>query len=250
MQPSVVYWKKLNSNEQGYDLIEIFEDGNVVKRSFVQRKDGFHVYEETAKDGFKPNGKIRIDKVSFSKDGSLNKNEVLKKSKTVETYKLSEWEAARQKVRALQKSVTDDITTDYHSILALDEDSVNISLPTPTNRHDYPIVKLRAINYAQNFKRKVNAERLEKVFIPKLNEVIYFHHLPKQHYVNATADNIFALDTRIANDNFTEEDFFAYINEYVQKINKKLTHYRTLINIQREQRAMHEAEEIGDLFPR
>jgi len=250
MQPKILYYKKTRNTEQDFDLVEIMENGEVVKRTFKQKKDGYHLYEETSRDGFNPNGEIRIDKVSFKKDGTLRHDEIANNSKTVETYKIKEWQKAREHVRELQAEVKEDTSVDYHSLLVLTEDAPNKDIPSPTGKHVYPIVKLRANAYSENIRRKVLPEKVEKAFCPVINETLYFNHYPAKNYVNTTGDNIFALDTRTTDDTYTDDDFLDYINFMIKKVEAKPEHYLTLIHMQREQRAMLEAEEIGDLYPR
>lgn len=245
-----MYFKKSRQPAETFELTEILENGNVVHGAFKQTKDGFHLYAETSKKTFKPKGNIRIDKVSFNEEGALKKTEITKNSETVETFKFSDWEAARKRIRELQESVNDDMSVDYHSLVEFDASSVDIDLPTPTDKYEYPIIKLRALPGSEEIKRKKGAEKFERVFIPVIDEMLYFHYYPTKNYVNTTGDNIFALDTRVTDEMYSDNDFLAYISYMVDKVNAKPEHFMTLMNMQREQRAMQEAEEIGDLFPR
>ncbi len=250
MEPKIVYFKKDRKSSETFELTEIMENGNVLKRTFKQEKDGYHLYSETSSDTNTPKGEIRIEKVSFNSDGTLKKSDIKSKSETVETFKITDWEEARKRVRELQEEVEANLEVDYHSLLVFDSSNLKTKLPTPTDLYEYPIIKLRALPGNEKITRKQGAEKFETAFVPVIDEKLYFHYYPTKNYVNTTGDNIFALDTRVTDEMYSDEDFLNYISFMVDKVNAKPEHFLTLMNMQREQRAMQEAEDIGDLFPR
>jgi hypothetical protein len=250
MQARVIYWKQYNHTEQGFSLIEIIEDGTILKRSFINHEEYGRYYQETHQESFQAKGEIVVEKISFDEDFRLKKTDIPNNLERLSTYDFNQWETARKEVRKLQKASVDTLHMDYHSVMRLDIASLPEEIKTVLDRYDFPIVKYRVISDGTYLLRKKYPEQLSIEFIPSLNEKLYFHHIPENNHFNMSGDDLFALDVTVSDELGDEEAFWQYIHSMIQNVEKNLKHYRSLINTQRERRAMLETDVIGDLYPR
>jgi len=250
MQRRIVYWKRHSYSESGFDLVEFFEDGQILKRRFERDKDNTTLYKETQNQVVTAKGQIVIEKVTFDQDGHLKKAELSKHTEALETYAPEDWQKARKKVRKLQEKVKDDLTTDYHSLLKLEENSIPEETLKLTDRTQFPIVKYRVRSDKETLMRKEAPEQVSVEFIPVLNEKLYFHYIPKTKHCNVSGTELFALETYDCKNNTTEEEFWDFMDSVLKKVHGNEEKYRALIDAQREQRAMHETDVLGDLYPR
>lgn len=252
MKRKRLYSERLHYNEQGFDVIDVCEDGTVLTRHFVKTsKSGhYHTYKETERSSFKPEGKIRIDKVDFSNEPKIRKTEFENHLTTIATFTLDEWKEARKQVVELQKETEDDLTVDYQSVLELDESSVKERIPSPSNKKAFTIVSVRATMHYATIERTKHPEQLAFVYIPELNENLYINHIPGHKHITVTGDNLFALETRQTDETLSDDDFWRTVETIEAQIVENLEYYRSLINKQRERRAAIDTDAIGDLYPR
>ncbi len=250
MRPKIVYWKRFNYRESGFDLAEIFEDGKLVIRKFINHKNDEQYYEEVDVKTIDLQGEIRIEKVEFGNEDFLSKTDLLKRISVTETFDIAEWETARETIRQLQKDTIDQLDIDYHSMLVLDENLFPEEVRAQFERFDYPIVKFRFNFDKEKIKRLEYPEKISIEFIPELNEKLYFHHFPQNNLLTMTGDDLFALHTEYHEEKITDETFLDYIFKMTDNIAKNKRYYRELVNKQRERRAMLETDIIGDLYPR
>lgn len=251
MDKNVVYWERQNYSETGFTLIEILEDGTLEQRKFLKQDGDYRdqCFEEAQCETLNLNGKIIIQKVTFNSDGTLKKEALDDHVETVDSYDVSAWMEARKKVREYQKRVEDDMQIDYRSVLMLDSELIAKKLQK-TDQKTFPLIPCRIKVSSETIKREKHPEQMFAIYIPMLNEVLYFHHMPKHNHISITGDQLFALDTKITDKPWDNETFLAYVYKKKHEIGNNKTYYRTLIDSQREKRAFMETETIGDLFPR
>ncbi len=251
MERNVVYWERQHYSENGFTLIEVLEDGTLNQRKFLRQDGDYreHCFEESQCETLNLNGKIIVQKVKFDEKGILSKDALDNNVEDVATFNVEDWQAARKKVRELQKKAADDLSSDYRSILYLDSDLAYKQIKK--SKDDYfPIIPCRVKVTNGTLKREKHPEQMFAIYVPVLNEVLYFHHMPKHNHISITGDQLFALDTKITEKPLDEEAFLTYIYEKKHEIEQNDKYYRDLIDSQREKRAFMETETIGDLFPR
>lgn len=250
MQKKVVYWKTYNQTEKGYTLVEIYEDGTLLKRRFERNQKDPFTYKELQATPCDSKGEIVLEKITFDDAFKVSKHHLPENLEQLESFKLDEWKNARKHVRTMQKEVLDSLSVDYHTVLRLDPESICDEIREILDRFDFPIVKYRVVSDGDYLKRKKYPEQLSIEFMPSLNEKLYFHHIPENKHFNMSGDNLFALDTTYTESTQDEEGFWNYIHEMLNKVSINLSHYQTLITKQRERRAMLETDVLGDLYPR
>jgi hypothetical protein len=250
MQKKIVYWKTYNQSETGYTLVEIYEDGTLLKRRFEKNQKDPFTYKELSSTPCDSKGEIVLEQITFDEASKVSKHHLPENLKRLETYALKDWKDARKKIRSLQKEALDNLSIDYHTVLKLDQESICDDIRDELDRFEFPIVKYRVVSDGDYLKRKKYPEQLSIEFFPSLNEKLYFHHIPENKHLNMSGDNLFALDTTYTEGIEDEEHFWTYIHEMLNKVSVNLKHYQTLITKQRERRAMLETDVLGDLYPR
>lgn len=103
MQKRIVYWKRHSYSELGFDLVEFFEDGQILRRRFEKDKDNNKIYKEIQNQIVTAKGIISIEKVTFDQDGQLKKKELTKHTEPLDTYPPEDWQKARKKLENFKK---------------------------------------------------------------------------------------------------------------------------------------------------
>ncbi|GEM_PF-747239 len=251
MIKKTLFWQRSNYTETGFDLVEVFEDGTMVKKNFEHRSGPKRFYEEIKLDKYQLNAAIVIESLKLAEDGKLAISELDDNLQEIERYELRDWKAAREQVLKLQSQSKNDLSVDYHSVLVIDEpEKAPADTPKLMGEYRYPIVPLRVVKQNGNLVRKENPEQLSIEFVPTINEQLYFHNIPENNHVNMTGDNLFALDVKTTDRPYDYSAFLDYIQKMLDKVEANIQHYHDLIISQRERRAMLETDEMGDLYPR
>ena len=250
MKARVVYWKRHDYTENGFKLIEVLENGTIIRRTFAKSNNKQMIFNETHREDYQAKGSIAVEKIDFGSDGQLKKSSCEDKISVVSSFDLSDWETAKQTVLNYQKETEDNLNIDYHTMLYLEKDSVLTFLKQGLKRYDFPIIKFRFNYDADYFKREKYPEKLEIVFVPLLNEKLYFHYFPESDHLSMTGDDLFALDIRECSEKVPCVSFLDYVDEKIEAVNNNPKYYQTLINKQRERRAMLDTDVTGDLYPR
>ena len=250
MQVKTVYWKRFNYTEMGFSLIEVFENGKMVLRKFKRNTQNEEYFDEISSKKVTLKGRIKLEKIRLDADYCVQKSDFTNRLEVIGEYSLENWEEARNAVLNHQQASEDDLTIDYHTVLAVESDSIQDDLQSEFERFEYPIVKFR-FNFNEDcFQRRKHAAYSAIEFSPTLNERLYFHYIPENRYLTMTGDDLFALHTKYSESSLTEEGFNAYVEKMKDDVEKKRKYYRSLIIQQRERRAMLETDVIGDLYPR
>ncbi len=244
-----VYWKRFDYRESGFKLVEILEDATLIETIYEHRGGDPEDYEAITKNTKQLSGDIVIEKLDI-KNSSLPLSDMKKHLSETQTFAISDWSKARQAINDLQKESHDDLTVDYHSVLRLKDVKADGDVPALAGQYQYPIVPLRVVKENGTVVRKKHPEQLSIEFIPEINEHLYFHNMPGNSHVNMTGDDLFALDVKETDQPYDYEQFLNYIHTMLQTVRENLTHYKELIEKQRERRAMLETDEMGDLYPR
>ncbi len=250
MEPKIVYWRRYDFNDHGYKLVEVFENGKVLDRSFKALNDARMMFRETDQSTHEVEGDILIERVDFTNDGRLPVNDVKEQSETMKTYALSDWQKARRDAEKLQDDSVDNMRHDYHSLLEIDKAALPEHLQAIVEKTAFPIVKFRYEKEGKTLIRKRYPERLEVRFVPEINERIYFDLLTETNHLTTTGDNIFAIHTQDCKTDFCVTDFEDYIANMLKNMKENPEHYHDLILKQRERRVQIDTEEMGDLYPR
>jgi hypothetical protein len=251
MNASIVYWQRQNYSEKGFTLIEISEDAKLYKRVFKNFAGDYKdlCFEEKDCETKTLDGTIEIRKVDFGKDSKIKKADIYSSSEVIKTFDASQWQEARTHVRHLQNEVKENIHIDYFSDIVFD-DKVLSNYINGEVKAQHTIVPLRVDNENSHFKREIDADQFAVIYVPVINEKIYFHHTLSTNHVSVTGDNLFDLDTKATHANLEEESLLEYIETIRSDIEDNPDHYRKLITQQRKRRAMVDTDVIGDLFPR
>jgi len=250
MEPKIVYWKQYDIHEDTFSLVEVFEDGHVLDRSFKAEKKGLKSYSEEGRETHDLHGNIHIEKITFAKEGKLDVDKFDNSTEVHKTFKTDEWQKARKDVESLQDDTIEDMQVDYHSILAIDEKGVSEKLLKLFGGTKFVIVNFRYEKQGSTLVKKRYPERLETRFVPEINERIYFDLHTENNHLTTTGDNIFALHTQDCEKDFCVSDFEDYISIMLKKIKDNPKYYQDLIMKQRNRRVEIDTEQTGDLFPR
>jgi hypothetical protein len=250
MQPRVIHWERKNYSNNQFDLIEFYETGEVVKRTFQKQVEDFVSYEEKDKKTFQVQGHIRLDKVMFDENHKLLNKDLSKNKQEIKTFESSEWENAEEYIRQLQDETSDDLSTDFRLVFVVNQESLSNDVPLPKERKEYQITYFRAVTTTQYIHRLKHPENLAIIFIPELNESLYFHYIPDNDHITLTGDNLFALNTKIVDHKLNEYTFYETVIDMLKEIKNNIQYYHTLIIKQRDRRAMLETDVMGDLYPR
>ncbi len=250
MKAKIVFWKRFNYTESGYELIELYENGEIVYRKFKRNTLNEEYFDETSNQSLVITGQIKLEKIQLDANYCVHKNEVANRIETIAEFAIEDWKNARNEVLKLQKDSETDLTIDYHTVLHVDSDSLESSLVTQFERFDYPIIKFRFDFNDDCFQRRKKASYSAIEFSPSLNERLYFHYIPENRYLTMTGDDLFALHTKYSEEDLNEDSFYDYVDKLKKDVEKNRKYYRSLIVQQRERRAMLETDIIGDLYPR
>lgn len=251
MNASIVFWQRQNYSEKGFTLIEISEDAKLYKRVFKNFAGDYKdlCFEEKDCETKELDGTIEIRKVDFGDDSRIKKDDIYTKSDIVKTFDADKWQDARAYVRTMQSEVKDNEHVDYFSDIVFDADVLSAYIKGDVHIR-YTIVPLRVNNQNAHFKREINADQFAVIYVPIINEKIYFHHTLSTNHVSVTGDNLFDLDTQATHANLAEGSLLEYIETIRNDIEDDPNRYRKLITEQRKRRAMVDTDVIGDLFPR
>ncbi len=244
-----VYWKRFDFRENGFKLVQILEDGTLIDTVYEHRGGEPEDYEAITKNTKQLTGEIVIEKLSML-ENPMPLMDMKKQLSTEQTFDLSEWSKARDVVYKLQQDTHDDLSVDYHSVLRLKNVEKDEDVPALAGSYQYPIVPLRVVKQSGNALRKKHPEQLSIEFVPAINEKLYFHNLPENAHVNMTGDDLFALDVLQTKKPYNYEQFLDYIHTMLSDVSENLSHFKKLIEKQRDRRAMLETDEMGDLYPR
>jgi hypothetical protein len=250
MRPRLIHWERKNYSTNQFDLIELYETGEVVKRTFQKQVDDFVSYEESDRKVFNIKGHIRVDKIMFNEDHKLLNRNLVNNKQQIKTFDSTDWEDAQKYLRQLHNDTNDDLTTDFRLVFVVDQDSFTEETPLPKEIKEYQITFFRAVTTTQYIHRLKNPENLAIVFVPELNESLYFHYIPDNNHITLTGDNLFALSTKVVDHKLNEHDFYEIVNGMLDDIKNNIQYYHTLIVKQRDRRAMLETDVMGDLYPR
>lgn len=250
MEPKIVHWQRYDFNDYGFSLVEIFEDGRILDRSFKALNDGRMMFEEKRNEKHELKGEIVVERVDFTDEGRLPVDEVEDHAETMKTYSLEQWQKARRDIEKLQDDSIDNMRHDYDSLLVIDRGSLPDDLKKVVTKDDFPIVKFRYDKEGKTLVRKRYPERLEVRFVPEINERIYFDLLTENNHLTTTGDNIFAIHTQDCKADFCVTDFEDYIATMLRNMKENPNYYHDLILKQRERRVQIDTEEMGDLYPR
>jgi len=250
MEQKIVYWKQYDIHEDTFSLVEVFEDGHVLDRSFEAEKKGLKRFTETNRETHDLNGSIHIEKITFDKEGKLDVDRFDNSTEVHKTFKTDEWQTARKEVEKLQDDTIEDMQIDYHSVLCIEEKGVPEKLLKLFGGTKFVIVNFRYEKQGSTLVKKRYPERLETRFVPEINERIYFDLHTESNHLTTTGDNIFALHTQDCEKDFCVSDFEDYISIMLKKIKDNPKYYQDLIMKQRNRRVEIDTEQTGDLFPR
>ena len=250
METKIVFWKQYDVDEDTFSLLEVFEDGRVLDRSFKAQKKGRRLFDETNRKSYTLNAEILIEKIEFDKDGKLEVNKFDKNTEIYQTFTLNQWQKARKVIEKLQDDTIENMCVDYHSIIHLKKDTLPEHLRKLLNKKHFTIVNFRYEKEGSTLIKKRYPERLETRFVPQINERIYFDLLTENNHLTTTGDNIFALHTQDCEKDFCVTDFEDYIANMLKKIKDNPKHYQALFMKQRTRRVEIDTEQTGDLFPR
>jgi hypothetical protein len=250
MRPRLIHWERKNYQTNQFDLIEFYEHGEVLKRTFKKQVKDYVYYAEVNKESFMVKGNIRLDKVTFNEDQKLLNKDLIHNKEEVEHFALEDWEKAEKTIRKLQDDTAKDLTVDYRLVFVVDTDSITGDNPLPKERREYQITFFRAITTTKYIFRLENPENLAIIFVPELNESLYFHYIPDANHITMTGDNLFALSTRVVKEKLNEYEFFETVQDMLEDVHSDVKYYHTLIVKQRDRRAMLETDIMGDLYPR
>ncbi|MFP4078701.1 MAG: hypothetical protein ACLFUQ_06120 [Candidatus Izemoplasmataceae bacterium] len=250
MEPKIVYWKRYGFNDYGFSLVEIFEDGHLLDRSFKALNDARMMFRETKSETHEIEGEILVERVDFTDEGRLHVHEVDDHAETMKTYPLDDWQKARRDVEKLQDDSINNMRHDYDSLIQIKKSTLPEHLQSVVEGDHFPIVKFRYEKEGKTLIRKRYPERLEIRFVPEINERLYFDLLTETNHLTTTGDNIFAIHTQDCEKDFCVTDFEDYIATMLKKISDNPDHYHDLILKQRERRVKIDTEEMGDLYPR
>jgi hypothetical protein len=251
MNASIVFWQRQNYSEKGFTLIEISEDAKLYKRVFKNFAGDYKdlCFEEKDCETKALDATIEIRKVDFGKDSRIKKEDIHTKSEVIKTFDSNKWQEARDYVRKMQDKVKDNEHMDYFSDIVFDKNVLSTYINGEVKAR-HTIVPLRVDNENSHFKREIDADQFAVIYVPVINEKIYFHHTLTTNHVSVTGDNLFDLDTEATHANLDEESLLEYIETIRKDIEDNPDHYRKLITQQRKRRAMVDTDVIGDLFPR
>ncbi len=249
MQPRVLHWERRNYHEDGFDLVQLFEDGTVLLRSYTRDTDAFEHFNETSRQTFSIDGTIHLERIDFGDDGTLKKTELVQRAHRVESYPLPQWQTARKKIRDMQSTCALDQSCDGRSLLEVEAKSVKAT-PLSSVRKTYPIQFVRARINVTTIQRNPSPDLDDTVFIPTMNEVLFFHYSPKTNQLTISGDGLFPVETTLTDETLDADSFYDVMMRKANHIEAHHTHYRQLITAQRERRAMIETDAAGDLFPR
>ncbi len=249
MKPRVLHWERRNYHEDGFDLVELYEDGTVMVRTFERDTDAFEHFNETDRKESTIDGTIHIERIPFGKDGTLKKTELAQVAKREESFPVAKWKEARKRIREMQGTCALDQSCDCRSILEVDQDTID-GAPLSSVRKTYPVQFVRAFINVTTIRRNPNPDMDTTIFVPTMNEVLFFHYVPETRHYTITGDGLFPVETGTTDNALDEDGFNDFVAEKAKNIESNHTHYRQLINRQRERRAMIETDEAGDLYPR
>ncbi len=251
MNASIVFWQRQNYSEKGFTLIEISEDAKLYKRVFKNFAGDYKdlCFEEKDCETKELDATIEIRKVDFGDDSRIKKDDIYTKSEVVKTFDANAWQDARDYVRKMQEDVKENEQVDYFSDIVFDKDVLSSYINGDVKAR-HTIVPLRVENENNHFKREIDADQFAVIYVPVINEKIYFHHTLTTNHVSVTGDNLFDLDTKATHANLEEGSLLEYIETIRNDIENNPDRYRKLITQQRKRRAMVDTDVIGDLFPR
>lgn len=251
MNASIVFWQRQNYSEKGFTLIEISEDAKLYKRVFKNFAGDYKdlCFEEKDCETKDLDATIEIRKVEFGDDSRIEKDDIYTKSEVVKTFTADKWQDARTYVRDMQDEVKTNEHVDYFSDIVFDKDVLS-SYINGDFKARHTVVPLRVDNQNSHFKREIDADQFAVIYVPVINEKIYFHHTLTTNHVSVTGDNLFDLDTKATHANLEEGSLLEYIETIRNDIESDPNRYRKLITQQRKRRAMVDTDVIGDLFPR
>lgn len=250
MRPRLIHWERKNYHTNAFDLIEFYEHGEVVKRTFKKQVKDYVYFEETNKESFMVDGHIRLDKVTFTEGQKLLNKDLINKKEEVKTFAIEDWEKAEKEIRRLHDETVKDLTIDYRLVFVVDTESLSKETPLPKERKEYQITYFRAVTTTNYIFRLENPENLAIIFVPELNESLYFHYIPDANHITMTGDNLFALSTKVVKEKLNEYEFFETVQDMLEDVKENVKYYHTLIIKQRDRRAMLETDVMGDLYPR
>ncbi len=250
MEKKRIHWKRYNHAETGFKLIEVMEDGEIVKRTHGECHDEDKFYCEKDRETFDAGKEIRLDKVDFGKDHKLEKDDIADAVKVLETFEPGDWQAARERVKQFQKEVEDDLSTDYHTLLVLDADKLDAETNEVLKETKFPIVLCRYKRKNSTMIRVKHPDEVRVEYVAALDEKLYFHHHPESKHLNMTGDDLFALHAVYYKDEDTENVFDRYVDDMLKDVHDNIKYYRRLIDQQRNRRAMHDTDMTGDLYPK
>ncbi len=250
MRPRLIHWERKNYRSNEFDLIEFYENGEVLKRTFQKQVKDYVYYEETLKETYQIKGKIRLDKVTFDEHQKLQNIDLIKNKQEIKNFEVEHWEEAQEYIRKLHDDTVHDLTTDYRLVFVVDKESQTDENPLPKERKEFQITYFRAVTTTQYIHRLENPENLAIIFVPELNESLYFHYIPEANHITLTGDNLFALSTKVVKNKLNEYEFFETVQDMLKDVKENIKYYHMLIIKQRDRRAMLETDVMGDLYPR
>ena len=250
MRPRIIHWERKNYSTNQFDLVEFYETGEVIKRTFQKQVKDFVYYKEQTKKSYLVKGIIRVDKVTFNNQHKLFNIDLPQNKQEIKKFDVEDWQKAEKYIRQLQDDTSRDLSTDYRLVFVVDDGSLKDDTPLPKGRKEYQITYFRAITTTQYIHRLEYPENLAIVFVPELNESLYFHYIPDNDHITLTGENLFALRTNIVKEKLNEYVFFETVQDMIEDVKNNLEYYHTLIIKQRDRRAMLETDVMGDLYPR
>ncbi len=250
MEKRMVHWQRYNHDEEGFNYLEIHEDGTLFDRRFEKSAGDPHIYDETERKEWRPAASIIIERLDFPVPGKHKEEDVAAHTEKVKAFPVEEWQTARREADRHQDGSEDDMRVDFHSLLVIEKADLPPHLQEVLKRTMYPIVKFRIEKEEGVVLRKKDPERLAVRFVPELNEHLYFYLHAKEKHLATTGDRLFALHTQQCEEGFCETDFEGYVESMVQAISADPERYHDLMVRQRNRRAMIDTDETGDLYPR
>jgi len=250
MRPRLLHWERKNFHANQFDLVEFYEHGEVLKRTFQKQVTDFVYYEETHQETYKIKGKIRLDKVTFDEHHKLLNKDLVNNTQEIKTFEVTKWKEAEEYIRKLHDDTVKDLSSDYRLVFVVDAESQTDENPLPKERKEFQITFFRAVTTTQYIQRLENPENLAIIFVPELNESLYFHYIPEANHITLTGDNLFALSTKVVKNKLNEYEFFDTVQVMLEDVKDNIKYYHTLIIKQRDRRAMLETDIMGDLYPR